>query len=226
MLNMRSVSSVAHPLVEIADGRLHDHAEVIQTGIAPLDRLLPRGGIVCGTISQLSGPHSSGKRTLAMSLCVQVLAREGTALWVDTPHHFYPLHAVLAGLLRNRMLVVRPPSLQAALRAADLTLRVGQGVDLIVVDLSEHATVVAAKLKRLQLAAMQSGAAVLFINDGTPSYSLGSAVMLHLNVRRLVQQHGQFAMDINVQKCRYGQVNDHARVCCDGTHPLCMGATV
>ena len=70
------------------DGRL-------TCGIAPLDALL--GGIARGRISEVTGPISSGKTTVAAAFASAASRRGEVVGWVDVPGAFDPRSVEAAG---------------------------------------------------------------------------------------------------------------------------------
>lgn len=57
--------------------------EHISTGCPPLDDLLD-GGFERGTVTQVYGPPAAGKTNLALGTAVDVAAKGGTAVYIDT----------------------------------------------------------------------------------------------------------------------------------------------
>ncbi len=139
--------------------------EVASTGIAAIDELL-NGGLPVGAISELTGPASSGRTSIAMAFLAQ-RTRESVCAWIDARDAFDPESAAASGICLNRLLWVRcsqsssphpstsirnalnPSSrgangkpqpwsrLDQSLRAADLLLQSG-GFAAIVLDLGDE----------------------------------------------------------------------------------------
>jgi hypothetical protein len=101
--------------------------EVIESGIAALDQLLPLGGIARGKLTEISGRRSCGKRSLAAAFCARVLQNGRHAAWIDARTSsenqvagsnrsagsaFYPLPMLEQGAPLERLLVVRAAGLQ------------------------------------------------------------------------------------------------------------------
>lgn len=86
--------------------------EVTATGIAPLDRLLPRGGFVRGGVVEwLSAAAGAGAATLAWHTVRQAARRGGTVVVVDRAAEFYPpALAAGAGVAQANLLLIRPRS--------------------------------------------------------------------------------------------------------------------
>jgi len=96
-----------------------EHAEVvgrIPTTFAELDRALG-GGLPQGRITEIGGPATSGKLTLAAKAISAAHRADGDALaaWVDLSRTCDPDYLDRCGIALDRLLVVRPASLADAL---------------------------------------------------------------------------------------------------------------
>ena len=122
--------------------------EVAATGIAEVDELLD-GGLPVGAISELTGPESSGRTSLALAFVAQRTATDQMCAWVDVADALDPESAAANGVALQHLLWVRcNPDRQAkskpwsrldqALRATDLLLQMG-GFAAIVLDLGDTA---------------------------------------------------------------------------------------
>jgi recombination protein RecA len=120
--------------------------ETAATGLQNLDRLLG-GGLPVGAISELTGPDSSGRTSIAFAFMAQCTAYGQVCAWVDAADSLDPDSAAASGIDLERLLWIRCGYVerrsQAApvwtrmdqvLRAADLLLQVG-GFGAIVLDL-------------------------------------------------------------------------------------------
>jgi hypothetical protein len=128
--------------------------ETATTGIPEVDALLD-GGLPVGEISEVTGPKSSGRTSLALSFLAQQTQDGRVCAWVDTGDTFDPESAAANGVSLRQLLWVRchsatgpakgKPStrgltqLDQALRATDLLLQAG-GFAAIVLDLGDTAT--------------------------------------------------------------------------------------
>ena len=137
----------------------------LPTGLAELDRLLG-GGFARGRLSEIAGPASSGRTSVALSLLAGVTrAREVGAL-VDAADAFDAASAERAGADLERVLWVRPPGLAEALRSAERLLEVG-GFGLVLLDLAAPGLRVAPSVwPRLARAAAASQAALVALSPG------------------------------------------------------------
>lgn len=118
-----------------AEQRLHGEQVGLSTGLPVLDRLLAGQGLPRGRIAELTGTTSSGKTTLALQLAARATQAGQPVAWIDAPHAFYPPSALRAGVVQERLLLIRPAELGQALRAADILLR-GQAFPLVIFDWS------------------------------------------------------------------------------------------
>ena len=87
----------------------------IPTGFAALDEALGIGGLAIGRVSEILGPATSGKTTLALKFLAQAQANEGQVGYVDYAHAFDPDYAHRCGLDLSRLLVATPYDLTEAL---------------------------------------------------------------------------------------------------------------
>jgi hypothetical protein len=122
---------------------------VAHLGIDSVDHLLD-GGLPVGAISELTGPDSSGRTSLALAFVAQRTASDQVCAWVDVADALAPESAAASGVDLKRLLWVRcAPAeqlarakpwarLDQALRATDLLLQVG-GFGTIVLDLGSTA---------------------------------------------------------------------------------------
>jgi hypothetical protein len=155
----------------------------IPTRILALDGLLD-GGVPCGGVTELVGPPSSGKTTLAYAVAATVTIAGELAACIDLPNAFDPEHAVAAGVHLPHLLWVRPPDPRAALRATEHLVS-GGGFRLIVLDLDDgrppSRTMAPATWLRLGRAAARSGTAVVAVGGSHPAAAFA---VLRLEVGR------------------------------------------
>ena len=93
----------------------HPH---LATGIPAIDRLLG-GGFPGGRLSEIAGPLSSGRTSLALALLARTTRAGAIAAVVDAADAFDPASAEVAGANLERVLWVRAPRLREALGRAD-----------------------------------------------------------------------------------------------------------
>lgn len=95
----------------------------LATGLAAVDELLG-GGFAPGRLSELSGPPSSGRTSLALALLARATAAGEVVAVVDGADAFHPPSAAAAGVRLERVLWARPPAASDAVRCCERLLRV------------------------------------------------------------------------------------------------------
>jgi len=117
--------------------RLGDRAkvnvDVIPTGSISLDSALGVGGIPRGRISEIYGPESSGKTTLALHIVAEAQKEDGLAAFVDAEHALDPTYAKKLGVDTVNLLVSQPDNGEQALEIVETLVRSG-ALDIIVID--------------------------------------------------------------------------------------------
>jgi recombination protein RecA len=117
--------------------RLGDDAAVpiacIPTGSIALDVALGIGGIPRGRVTEIFGPESSGKTTVALHIVAEAQRAGGTAAFIDAEHALDPTYAQALGVDINELLVSQPDNGEQALEIADMLIR-SNAVDVIVID--------------------------------------------------------------------------------------------
>jgi recombination protein RecA len=107
--------------------------EAIPTGSFGLDLALGIGGIPKGRITEIYGPESSGKTTLALSIIAQAQKQGGIAAFIDAEHALDVIYAKHIGVDVDNLLVSQPDYGEQALEIVETLARSG-AVDIIVVD--------------------------------------------------------------------------------------------
>ena len=105
----------------------------IPTGSFGLDLALGIGGVPKGRITEIYGPESSGKTTLALSIIAQAQKQGGVAAFIDAEHAFDPIYAKHIGVDIDNLYVSQPDYGEQALEIVETLARSG-AVDIIVVD--------------------------------------------------------------------------------------------
>lgn len=106
---------------------------VIPTGALSIDIALGVGGLPKGRITEIYGPESSGKTTLALHAVAEAQKRGGTAAFIDAEHALDTNYAERLGVDVDNLLVSQPDFGEQALEIAEILIRSG-GVDIIVID--------------------------------------------------------------------------------------------
>lgn len=107
--------------------------EAISTGSLGLDIGLGIGGLPRGRITEIYGPESSGKTTLALQVIAEAQKQGGTCAIVDAEHALDPGYAKKLGCNVDDLLISQPDAGEQALEIADTLVRSG-ALDVLVVD--------------------------------------------------------------------------------------------
>ncbi len=106
---------------------------VIPTGSLALDIATGIGGIPRGRITEIFGPESSGKTTLALHIVAEAQKRGGVAAFIDAEHALDVTYAQKLGARTDELLVSQPDTGEQALEIAEILVRSG-AVDVLVID--------------------------------------------------------------------------------------------
>ncbi|HVB34301.1 MAG TPA: recombinase RecA [Patescibacteria group bacterium] len=106
---------------------------VIPTGSLALDAALGVGGLPRGRVSEIFGPESSGKTTLALHVSAQAQMMGGQVAFIDAEHALDPAYARKLGVDVDNLLVSQPDNGEQAIEIAEALIRSG-GVDAVVID--------------------------------------------------------------------------------------------
>ncbi len=190
--NKRSALETAISQIEKQYGkgsimRLGDnsHMEVtaVTTGSLSLDIALGIGGLPKGRITEIYGPESSGKTTVALQTIAGVQAAGGEAAFIDAEHALDPIYAKALGVDIDDLLISQPNSGEQALEIAEALIRSG-AIDIIVIDsvaalvpqneidgdmgqaqMGMHARLMSQALRKLSGAIAKTNTVVIFINQ-------------------------------------------------------------
>jgi recombination protein RecA len=110
-----------------------ENIPVIPTGALSLDIALGVGGFPKGRVTEIYGPESSGKTTLALHVVAEAQRAGGTAAFIDAEHALDTNYAERLGVDVNNLLVSQPDFGEQALDIAEILIRSG-GIDVIVID--------------------------------------------------------------------------------------------
>ncbi len=192
--------------------------DAIPTGAIALDRALGIGGIPKGRITEIYGPESSGKTTVALHIIAESQKRGGVAAFIDAEHALDPIYADRIGVDTQNLLISQPDNGEQALEIADALVRSG-GVDIIVVDsvaaLTPRAEIegemgdthvgllarlMSQALRKLTANASRTGTTIVFINQvrekigiayGNPEVTTGGRALKFYASVRLEVRRGQ-----------------------------------
>ena len=107
--------------------------ESVSTGALSLDLALGIGGLPRGRVTEIYGPESSGKSTLAMHVVAEAQRNGGTCAYIDAEHAMDPVYAKAIGVDIDQLLISQPDTGEQALEIADMLVRSG-AVDVLVID--------------------------------------------------------------------------------------------
>ena len=158
-------------------------AEVIPTGVLPLDIALGIGGYPRGRIVEIFGPEGGGKTTLALHALAEAQKAGGISAFIDAEHALDPRLAYSLGVKIEDLYLAQPDSGEQALYILETLVRSG-AVDVIVVDsvaaltpqaeidgkigdsqVGLQARLMSYALRRLTSAISKSNCVVIFINQ-------------------------------------------------------------
>jgi recombination protein RecA len=157
--------------------------EAIPTGSLALDLALGIGGIPRGRVTEIFGPESSGKTTLAQHIIAEAQKLGGTVAYIDAEHAMDPGYAATCGVKVDDLLISQPDTGEQALEITEALVR-SSAVDVIVIDsvaalvpkaeiegdmgdpqMGLQARLMSQALRKLTAAIGRSGTAVVFINQ-------------------------------------------------------------
>src|SRR3712207_5131951 len=107
--------------------------EVVSTGALALDIALGVGGLPRGRVTEIFGPESSGKTTLAMHVVAEAQRNGGICAFIDAEHAMDPVYAANIGVDVDELLISQPDTGEQALEIADMLVRSG-AIDVVVID--------------------------------------------------------------------------------------------
>jgi protein ImuA len=173
----------------------------VSTACAALDRLLPHGGLLRGTLVEwLAEGEGGGAASLAFQTAREACRKVGALVVIDRSREFYPPAAIRLGLVPEQIVVVQPTTQQDWIWALDQALRCpAAAVTLAWVDrLDGHA------FRRFQLAAEQAATLGLLVRPAAARHEPSWA-----DVRLLVEPLPSAGIDgrrlrVQVLRCRSG----------------------
>ncbi|MEE9208011.1 MAG: recombinase RecA [Gemmatimonadota bacterium] len=107
--------------------------ESISTGSLALDHAVGIGGIPRGRVTEIFGPESSGKTTLALHVIANAQTTGGVAAFIDAEHALDIDYAEKLGVDVENLLVSQPDTGEQALEIAEVLVRSG-ALDVVVID--------------------------------------------------------------------------------------------
>ena len=119
-------------IMKLGDEVVED-VDVIPTGSIGLNWALGVGGFPRGRITEIFGPESSGKTTLAIHAIAEAQKAGGIAAIIDAEHAFDRFYAEKLGVDVNNLLIAQPDNGEQALEIAEQLIR-SAAIDILVVD--------------------------------------------------------------------------------------------
>ena len=107
--------------------------EAVPTGALSLDLALGIGGLPRGRVTEIYGPESSGKSTLAMHVVAEAQRNGGVCAYIDAEHAMDPIYAKAIGVDIDQLLISQPDTGEQALEICDMLVRSG-AIDVVVID--------------------------------------------------------------------------------------------
>ena len=107
--------------------------ESISTGALSLDLALGIGGLPRGRVTEIYGPESSGKSTLAMHVVAEAQRNGGVCAYIDAEHAMDPIYARAIGVDIDQLLISQPDTGEQALEIVDMLVR-SAALDVVVID--------------------------------------------------------------------------------------------
>lgn len=142
----------------------------VPTGLAPFDALLVAGGLPRGRLTAIVGAGA----TALLHRAVAEVTRAGTVAWLDPVGRLDATALAAAGADLAEVLVSRPASAVATLRAAAVLQRTGAG-DLLVIDAP---TVTPRAVTRLATLARLGATALVLLAPPAPWLAEASDLLL------------------------------------------------
>ena len=197
---------------------LFKDVEAISTGSLSLDIALGIGGLPKGRIIEVFGPESSGKTTIALSVCAQAQKKGGVVAYIDAEHALDVNYAKRLGVNIEDLLISQPDTGEQALEITETLVRSG-AIDVLVIDsvaalvpraeiegemgdshMGLQARLMSQALRKLTAAINRSNTLVIFINQirmkigvmfGNPETTTGgNALKFYSSVRLDVRRVG------------------------------------
>lgn len=107
--------------------------QVVPTGSLALDHALGIQGLPRGRVTEIFGPESSGKTTLALHVISEAQKMGGIAAFVDAEHALDVGYARNLGVQVDDLLISQPDTGEQALEITDTLVR-SASIDVIVID--------------------------------------------------------------------------------------------
>lgn len=156
---------------------------VLPTWAPGLDDALGAGGLPRGGMTEIFGPESCGKTTLALHIIAAAQQAGGTAAWLDAEHTLDAAYCRALGVNLDTLLFSQPDTGEQALGIVELLVH-SNAMDVIVIDsvaalapqaelggeynaipIGLHAGLMSQGLRQLSAVIGKSNASVIFLNQ-------------------------------------------------------------
>ena len=193
--------------------------ESISTGSISLNAAIGIGGIPRGRITEIYGPESSGKTTLALHIVAEAQKNGGYAAFIDAEHAMDPEYAKKLGVDIDNLLISQPDTGEQALDITETLVR-SSALDVIIIDsvaalvpkaeldgdmgdthVGLQARLMSQALRKLTGTVSKSKTSVVFINQirhkigvmfGSPETTTGgNALKFYASIRLDIRRIGQ-----------------------------------
>lgn len=170
-------------VMRLGDEAANMDVDVISTSSIGIDVALGIGGIPRGRITEIYGPESSGKTTIALHIVAEAQKAGGNAAFIDAEHALDPEYAKALGVDLDSLIVAQPDTGEQALEILEALVRSG-AIDVAVVDsvaalvpkaeidgemgdshVGLHARLMSQALRKLAGIIKKSNTAAIFINQ-------------------------------------------------------------
>lgn len=120
-------------IMRLGDDTTRKDVKFVSTGIMPLDIALGIGGLPRGRITEIYGPESGGKTTVALHMVAEIQRQGGTAAFIDAEHALDPVYAKRLGVDVDNLLLAQPDTGEQGLDIAEALIR-SSAIDIVVID--------------------------------------------------------------------------------------------
>ena len=212
-------------IMKLGDSAI-EKIECISTGSIGLDQALGVGGLPKGRVTEIYGPESSGKTTLALHVIAEAQKLGGIAAFIDAEHAFDRFYAQKLGVDIENLLISQPDNGEQALEITENLIRSG-AIDVIVIDsvaaltpkseiegemgdskMGLQARLMSQALRKLTGTISKTGAVCIFINQlrdkigvmfGNPETTTGgNALKFYSSVRLDIRKVSQIKDGENI----------------------------
>jgi recombination protein RecA len=192
--------------------------KVISSGSISVDVALGVGGFPRGRVTEIFGPESSGKTTLALHVIAEAQAVGGSAAFIDAEHALDPAYARNLGVNVDELLVSQPDCGEQALEITNALVQTA-AIDVVVVDsvaalvpkaelegemgdsfMGLHARLMSQAMRKLTGSIAKTNTCLIFINQvrekigvvfGNPETTTGGrALKFYSSIRADVRRMG------------------------------------